>query len=401
MYEELTILALFIFLYSLIAGRIERSALSGPIIFVATGIMVGPMALGWLDGREIRDEMRLLADLTLALILFVDAANANLAVLNKQYKLPFRMLAFGLPGAIVLGFGAALLIFDALTIYEAAILAVMLAATDAALGKAVITDPSVPPSIREGLNVESGLNDGLCVPILFVFLALALDPDSKGFGTGAPLLLLLQEVGVGLVVGIGLAATGAWLLKYWSHKGSGTEVWMQVTVPGLAIGCFALTQELHGSGYVAAFAGGIVFGLLTGKSTHKYVFAAEGVGEMLAAITWLFFGVAIVTRLVSHITWEVAVYSLLSLTIVRMLPIYVALVGSGEPAHNRLFLGWFGPRGLASIVFAIIVFDSGLPGAELMVLVVVSTVFFSLIAHGVSAKPLVKWLVEKGAAGSD
>jgi NhaP-type Na+/H+ or K+/H+ antiporter len=395
MYEELAILALFVFLYSLIAGRIERSAISGPIVLVAAGIIMGPIALGWFEGGEIREELRLLADLTLALILFVDAANADLAVLKKRYQIPLRMLLLGLPGVIMLGFGLALVMFDALTIFEAAILATMLAATDAALGKAVITDPSVPARIREGLNVESGLNDGLCVPILFIFIALALNADNEDAGSIAPLLLVLQEIGIGLLVGVGLAAAGAWLLKYSSRNGWVTEIWMQATVAGLALACFAIAQEFHGSGYVAAFTGGIMFGFLAGKSTHKYVLAAEGVGETLAVLTWLLFGVAIIGQLAGLITWKVVLYGVLSLTVVRILPMYVALTGSGEATHSRLFLGWFGPRGLASIVFAVIVLDSGLPGAEMMSIVVASAVFFSLIAHGISAKPLAKWIAAK------
>ena len=399
MYEELAILALFVFLYSLIAGRIERSAISGPIVLVAAGIIMGPMALGWFEGGEIREELRLLADLTLALVLFVDAANADLVILRKRYQVPMRMLLLGLPGVIALGFGVALVMFDALTLFEAAILATMLAATDAALGKAVITNQSVPARIREGLNVESGLNDGLCVPILFIFIALALDAGSDSSRSVTPLLLVLQEIGIGLLVGVGLASVGAWLLKYSSDNGWITEVWMQATVAGLALACFALAQEFHGSGYVASFTGGIMFGFMSGASTHKYVLAAESVGETLAVLTWLLFGVAIIGQLAGLITWKAMLYGVLSLTIIRILPMYAALTGSGESVHSRLFLGWFGPRGLASIVFAVIVLDSELPGAEMMSVVVACTVFFSLVAHGISARPLAKWIAGKEAAG--
>jgi NhaP-type Na+/H+ or K+/H+ antiporter len=195
-----------------------------------------------------------------------------------------------------------------------------------------------------------------------------------------------------MLVGVGLASAGAVLLKYCSQKGWVTDIWMQATVAGLALSCFAVAQELHASGYVAAFTGGIMFGFMTGESTHKYVHAAEGVGETLALLTWLLFGIAIAGQLADLITWQVALYALLSLTIVRVLPMVVVLAGSGESIKSRLFLGWFGPRGLASIVFAIIVLDAGLPGAEMMSIVVVTTVFFSLIAHGITAKPLAKWI---------
>ena len=183
MYIELAILALFIFCYSLVAGRLELTAISGPIIFVFAGLLMGPLGLGWFDGDVSRTELRVVADLTLAVILFIDAANADLAILKRQFRIPSRMLLLGLPGAIFLGTIIASIMFDTLSIFEAAILGTMLAATDAALGKAVVTNKAVPAEIRQGLNCESGLNDGLCVPVLFVFIALALGSGTEG-GSG-------------------------------------------------------------------------------------------------------------------------------------------------------------------------------------------------------------------------
>jgi NhaP-type Na+/H+ or K+/H+ antiporter len=157
---------------ALMAGRIERSIISGPIIFVTVGFLLGPMVFGWFPGDESRQTLRTLADLTLALFLFTNAANADLGTLKRKAGIPARLLLIGLPGSIALGFGLALVMFDVLSVLEAAMLGTMLAATDAALGKAVVTNKAVPDSLRGGLNVESGLNDGLCVPILFVFIAL-------------------------------------------------------------------------------------------------------------------------------------------------------------------------------------------------------------------------------------
>ena len=194
MYVELAIVALFIFIYSLVAGRIERSAISGPMVFVTAGFLIGPSAFGLLNGDASSSDLRTMADLTLALILFIDAANADMSILKRQYRIPARMLLLGLPGVIALGFGFAVLMFDGLSIYEAAILATMLAATDAALGKAVITNKAVPARIREGLNVESGLNDGIFVPILLFFIALAVSVDG-GASSSSALLLVAQELG--------------------------------------------------------------------------------------------------------------------------------------------------------------------------------------------------------------
>jgi NhaP-type Na+/H+ or K+/H+ antiporter len=395
MYIELAIFALFVFFYSLVAGRLERAATSGPIVFVVSGFLMGPLVLGWFDGDVGRVELRVLADLTLALILFIDAANADLATLKRQFRIPARMLLFGLPGVIFLGTVTAALLFDALSLFEAAILGTMLAATDAALGKAVVTNKAVPPQIREGLNIESGLNDGLCVPILFVLIALTLGGDSEGGSAMLALTLVAEELGIGLVVGVGLSAIGTWAFRWCQDKGWVTEIWKQITVVALAFACFTVAQSLHGSGYIAAFTGGLFFGFKAKDATHDLVLAAEGTGETLAMMTWFLFGATVIGQSFEHFTWEMLVYALLSLTVIRMLPIYLALTGTGERTASKFFLGWFGPRGLASIVFAIIVLNEGVPGGQFIAMVVVLTVFLSLVAHGVSANPLAKLMGQK------
>jgi NhaP-type Na+/H+ or K+/H+ antiporter len=397
-YIELAVLALFVFCFSLVAGRLERAVVSGPMLFVLAGLLMGPLWLGWFDGDATSTELRVLADLTLATILFIDAANADFGTLKRQFRIPSRMLLVGLPGAIFLGTLFAALLFDVLTLYEAAILGTMLAATDAALGKAVVTNKAVPARIREGLNIESGLNDGLCVPILFVFIALAVGTGSEEGGTPLALKLVAEELGIGLAVGLGLTAIGTRLLRWCLSKGWVTEIWTQVIVVALAISCFSVAQSLHGSGYIAAFTGGLLFGFRAKEATHKMVLTAEATGETLALMTWMLFGAMVIGQSAQYFTWEMLVYALLSLTVIRMLPIYLSLAGTGETTASKLFLGWFGPRGLASIVFAIIVVNESVPGGEFVAMVVVLTVFFSLVAHGVSANPLATLLGRKEGA---
>ena len=403
MYIELAIFALFVFCYSMVSGRLERAPASGPIVFVAAGFFMGPLMLAWFDGSISRSELRVLADLTLALILFIDAANADLAILKRQFRIPSRMLLIGLPGVIVLGTLTAALLFDTLSLFEAAILGTMLAATDAALGKAVITNQAVPKQIREGLNFESGLNDGLCVPILFVFIALALGggSGSEGGGTAHAIQLVVEELGIGLAVGLGLTAVGTWALGWCHAQGWVTDIWKQVTVVALAIACFAVAQSLHGSGYIAAFTGGLLFGYKAKESTHRLVLASEGTGETLALLTWFVFGATVIGQSFQYFTWEMLVYALLSLTVIRMLPVFLSLSGTGESTASKLFLGWFGPRGLASIVFAIIVINKDVPEGKFIAMVVVLTVFLSLVAHGVSANPLAKLLGQKEGKKAD
>ncbi len=396
MYVELAILALFIFIYSMVAGRIERSAVSGPMVFVVAGFLLGPYGIGWLKGSATSENFRTLADITLALILFIDAANADMSVLKRQFRIPSRMLLLGLPGVIALGFGFAVLMFDGLSLFEAAILATMLAATDAALGKAVITNKAVPARIREGLNVESGLNDGICVPIVLFLIALEVGGE-HGQSESSALMLIAQELGIGMAVGLGLAFVGISLLHWCIKQGWVTKIWMQVTVVGLAIASFAVAQSLHGSGYIAAFTGGLLFGYLAKDATHKLVLAAEGTGETLALVTWMLFGGLVIGPTLKFLNWEVVLYALLSLTVIRMVPIFLSLAGTGESVASRLFLGWFGPRGLASIVFAIIVINAEVPGGEFLAQVVIFTVFISLVAHGITARPLARWIARKEA----
>lgn len=401
MYIEFAVLAIFVFIYSIVAGRTEKSIVSGPIVFVASGFILGPMGLVWLDGVVPDNSLRVLADLTLATFLFIDAAGANFGVLRKQFNIPARMLLIGLPGAMLLGTIAAALMFGSLTIFEAAILGVMLAATDAALGKPVITNKAVPARLREGLNIESGLNDGLCVPFLLVFIALAAGGAGHGEGgVGLALQLVAEELGIGLLVGVGMTLVASALVIWCRKRGWISKIWIQVTTPALAIACFAVAQSVHGSGYIAAFTGGLTFGLVMKHHVHDLVHAAEGLGETLALMTWLLFGAVVVGQSLEYFTWPMLIYAILSLTVIRMLPIFLSLAGTDEAPHSKLFLGWFGPRGLASIVFAIIVVNSEVQGARFLAMVVVLTVFLSLILHGISANPLARWIAGKEGASA-
>ena len=390
MYESLAVIAVFAFIYSVVAGGVEKTVVSGPMVFVTFGLLFGPLGLGMLTFDATNSDLRVLADLTLALILFIDASNINLGILRRSFQIPQRMLVIGLPLIISLGFVVGYLLFDGLTLFELAILATMLAATDAALGKAVITNEAVPANIREGLNVESGLNDGICVPILFLFIALATGTGTEDGSTSLALTLFAKELGIGLMVGLGLTALGTWFIQWCWKQGWISKIWMQLPVVALSVGCFAVAQSLHGSGYVAAFVGGMLFGFIAKRSKHELLHAAEGTGETMALLTWVVFGSAVVGQTYQYFSWQVVLYAVLSLTLIRILPVYLSLSGTGETTESKLFLGWFGPRGLASIVFAIIVLNENLPGGQTLALTVVCTVVLSIFAHGLTANPLAK-----------
>jgi NhaP-type Na+/H+ or K+/H+ antiporter len=389
MYESLAIMGAFVFLYSIASGGIERTPISGAIVFTAFGLIFGPLGLGLLTLEVDAEGLRTLAELTLALVLFTDAATANLGVLKRSFRIPQRLLLIGLPLTILLGFGVGAVVFKGLTLIEIAVLATMVAATDAALGKAVVKDESVPSEIREGLNVESGLNDGMCVPILFVFLALATSAGAEGATSMFALKLVAQQIGIGVVVGLGLTFLAGGLLKLSGGRGWITETWRQLPVVALAVACFAVAQSLRGSGFIASFAGGLLFGWMAKHHKHVLLLAAEGTGDTLALITWVIFGSAVIGKASGYFSWEVVLYALLSLTLIRMVPVFLVLTGMNLRIEEKLFMGWFGPRGLASIVFGVIVLHENLPGGGLMVITVVCTVTLSIVAHGISANPLV------------
>ena len=389
MYETLALIALFALVYSSVAGAIERTWISGPIIFTCFGLLIGPLGLDLLSWETDGETIRSLAEVTLAMVLFTDAAGADMSVLKRTAGLPVRLLLIGLPLTILLGFGFGVLLIDGLSLFAIALLATMLAPTDAALGKAVVTNKAVPDDIRQGLNVESGLNDGICVPILFVFLALALDRAGDAGPWPLAIKLVVEEIGIGLAVGLILTFAAAKLLKTALHRNWLTATWIQIPVVALALSCFAVAQLLGGSGFIAAFSGGLLFGALAKTERDQFLLAAEGTGDTLALITWIIFGSAVVGQAIGHFSWVILIYAALSLTVIRILPVFLALIGSGVKTEGKLFIGWFGPRGLASIVFAVIVIDSKLPNAELIAMTVVCTITLSIIVHGITANPLV------------
>lgn len=394
MYENLAIMAAFVFLYSVASGGLERTSINGAIVFTAFGLALGPLGLGILNFSVNREGLSTLAELTLALVLFTDSSNANLSVLKPSFHIPQRLLLIGLPLTILLGFGVGVLLFDGLTLFEIAILATLLAPTDAALGKAVVTDESVPSNIRESLNVESGLNDGICVPILLLFLALATGTAGGDTSTFA-LKLVAEAIGIGVAVGVVMTLIGVFLIRQCAARNWITQSWRQLTVVALAVTSFAVAQWLGGSGFIACFVGGLLFGSIEKKHKPKLLLAAEGTGDTLALITWVVFGAVVIGQSVDAFTWEVVLYAVLSLTVVRMLPVFLTLSGMDLGADEKLFMGWFGPRGLASIVFAVIVLNDNLPGGSTIAMTAVCTIVLSIILHGLSAKPLVAALAAK------
>ncbi|WP_429131377.1 cation:proton antiporter [Aeromonas dhakensis] len=390
-YQNLAVIAAFLLIYSLIAGCFESRLINGPLLFLLMGWLLGPGGIELLSLSIDSDGIKLLAELTLVIVLFSDAANTNWQVLLANRSLPIRLLLIGLPLTLLAGALFGHWLFPDLPLLEMAILSTILAPTDAALGKAVVSNPAVPAPIREGLNQESGLNDGICVPVLLLLLAL-IAPTEQHSGTGLlAITLLLEEIGIGLLVAWGLTSLTLRLLKASYLNGWQLPLWRQLTMPGLALLCFALAQTLGGSGFIAAFVGGLLMGRKLGEHKHAYLDSCEGYGDLLSVVIWMVFGATLMPMLTELLHWQYWLYAAASLTLLRMVPVWLSLLGTGLRLELKLFIGWFGPRGLASIVFAVMVLQNepALLGQRPIIATVLCTIILSVILHGLTANPWV------------
>ena len=371
-----------------ISQRLSGTPITPAMLFVAFGLLVGPEVLDGVDLESSSGTVRTLAEATLALVLFCDASRVDLARLRRAADVPLRLLGIGLPLTIALGALAAAAIFAELTFWEVVILAVVLAPTDAALGQAVVTDERVPQRIRQGLNVESGLNDGICVPLLFAAVAAA-DvgseiADGRNAGT-----LLLEELGYGAVGGVVAGLLVAGIVVQAGRRDMIAPAWRPVIPIAGAVLAYGIAIALHGSGFIAAFVAGGVFRAALRRDPEEINRLTEEVGYVLDGVTFVLFGAILLGPALTALSWELALYAVLSLTLVRMIPVAIAMAGSHARIPTIGFLGWFGPRGLASIVFAVIVIEeSHLPHEGLIVLAIYLTVGLSVFAHGLTAAPL-------------
>ncbi|MFL5859744.1 MAG: cation:proton antiporter [Solirubrobacteraceae bacterium] len=358
------------------------------MVFVAVGLIAGPLVLDDIDPSTSGSAVRALAEATLALVLFSDAARIELRKLRKERLLPERLLGIGLPLTIAGGGLIGLAIFPSLTVTEALVLAIILAPTDAALGQAVVTNPRVPGRIRQALNVEGGLNDGICVPLLLIVLATA-EAESHTTGSGEAARIVIEEIGYGLLAGVGVGALVAAVIIHAGRRKLIAEPWLQtVTVAGAFL-AYGMAAGLGGSGFIGAFVAGMSFGHIVRRDTQPLTVFTEDLGQLLNGVTFIMFGAVLLGPVLENLDWSAVLYGLLSLTLVRMIPVGLGLIGAHARPQSVAFLGWFGPRGLASIVFAVIVVeDSHLPHVATILSATYVTIGLSILLHGLTAAPL-------------
>lgn len=393
---ELLFFLIMLFLVALISRKIDNLPVSAQMIFIFAGMVAGYFLTGFVDVREppISTVVLIIAEVALVLVLFTDASQVKLGAL-KSNLLTLRLLSVGLISTIILGILAATAIFTDLTFWEAAIIGIVLAPTDAALGQIVVKNKKIPERIRKALEVESGLNDGLCVPFLLVFIAIGLAEETFS-PMGYFIEVALAQIGLGALVGLGVGIIGAGVVIKYRDKGWITPEYQRIAFLVLAVISFLLADEIGGSGFIAAFVGGLATGYITRDAGKVLIDFAEAEGQFLNLTVFFILGI-IIAGLLPFITWQIVLYAILSLTIIRILPVALSLMGTKVDISSTLFMGWFGPRGLASVVLALIALEEleSFPGEETFILVIFVTVLFSVVAHGVTALPLSRRYVKK------
>jgi len=375
--------------WSLVARVLHSAPVTGPMVMTLAGLALA--GTGMLDTESAVAVTHALAELTLIVVLFSDASRIDLRHLSRDFRIPRQMLLVGLPGAVLMGTLIGVVLFPEIGFWTAALLAAILAPTDAALGEAVVSSEKVPLRIRESLIVESGLNDGLALPVVLLLACFA--GVSNGIDTASGWLAFgAAQICFGVLVGAAVGFLGAWLMQQSIARGWLGEQWQGIAALALAGIAWAAAESIHGNGFIAAFVGGLVFGEKLCRPAQFLFEFAETEGQMLVLGTFALFGAILLPTALAQLSWPVIAYALLSLTIVRMVPVLLSLSGLRLQLTTKLFLGWFGPRGLASILFALLIAEKTMiMHMETLSTIVFVTVLFSVLLHGVSAGPLSNW----------
>ena len=382
----ITAFIVLVFFYSLVSRRLEHTVITAPIVFTAMGVLLILAISGLHDLNMKRETFLELAEVGLVMLLFADASRINLKTLRSKERLPLRLLSIGMLLTILLGAIAAHLIFPQLSLWEAGILAAILAPTDAGLGQVIVHSPRVPLRVRQALDVEAGLNDGLSVPFLLFFIAVS------QIGTeGAHQVLLNyigEQLGMGALVGLAIRLAGGWLLGQSRRQGWMAESVQQLGLVTLPILSILACEPVGGSMFIAAYVAGLAVQVGFRDASALSVEFIDGWGQLFDYFVFFLFGL-LVALAFKHFSLVHVLYAILSLTVVRMIPVAVAVIGTHLSSATVLFMGWFGPRGLASIVLGLVFLEqeTHLPGEETIKLVVMATVMLSIFAHGFSALP--------------
>ena len=378
--------------YALFALWLGRFSITMPMLFVFAGAFFGAYGFGLIEFSFTTPDIERWTEITLALLLFADASTLNFNQVKDDASWPGRLLLFGMPLIILLGGLLAFILFPDERIGFALLLGTILAPTDAALGMPIFNNPRVPVRVRRALNVESGLNDGIASPLVVLFVALAL--EEMGNIGGNWVASALSEIAIGCGVGILIGLSGGWLFRKAAEKNWTSNTARQIGNPALAMMVFFGAKLLHGNGFVAVFVAGILFGYATQNLLHEATEFTEITGTLMSLFVWAIFGATIVIPLFQNFNIKALVYALLSLTVIRMIPVAIAMIRTRTRIDTKLIMGWLGPRGLASVVFTIIALEAGHEAnvpTDNLVAMAGWTILLSVLLHGISALPLANW----------
>lgn len=384
------VLAIVTICYALVSAKLENSIVTPPMVFTGLGVLIALTTPQLVEAESAVELLEIVAEITLVIVLFIDASRIKLPLLIKDYRIPLRLLGMGLPLTILLGALIAKLVFPEFSLWEVMLLSAILAPTDAALGQAVVSSPKVPQKIRQSLNVESGLNDGIVLPL--VMLCAAFAGASGGEGGGSWLGYWLKQVTLGPLVGVGVGWFGGNLLERAKNASWLNRDFQQLSGVSLAMLAWSGAILIGGNGFIAAFVAGMAVSCHADKIGDSMREFGEAEGQWLALATFLLFGMVAGLPVFKEFQVGYLIYAVLSLTVIRMIPVTLSLLGLGFHGPTYWFVGWFGPRGLATLLFALLVVSKfDVPQGDQIFNIGVFTVLLSILAHGLSAVPGASW----------
>jgi NhaP-type Na+/H+ or K+/H+ antiporter len=386
--ETALVLTVLVLCYAAVSGLVRRWYLAPALIFVVLGVVLGPSCLGWIEAGSDTKGFNILSELALTVILFNQASTLNLQNAFRRGHLPLRLMAIGIPVTFVLNTAVGVSVLPVLPFWEAVCLAVIVAPTEVALLDALLEDRRIPERVRHALSIESGLYDGFALAALLAALALAseqTDPAAVRWAWFA-----FRTEFASLAVGVLIGVIGGVVISRSSARGWMSGTWAQLATLALALVCFGLGERLHGSGFVTAFVGGLTYAVILRRNGTQTAATqvSDAAGQVLELLVFALFGAVAVVPAWRNAGWRVVVFAAVVLIVVRSAALVIALAGSGLPRRSKLFMGWFGPRGIGTLVLGLIVIEKGeITQGTLITQAAVVIVTLSLILHSVTAAP--------------
>lgn len=392
--ESAFVLTLLVLAYAVVSGLVVRWYVAPALIFIAAGLLLGPSGFGILEIAPDTDTFTIVAQLALTVILFNQAAELDLRTVLRRGHESFRLILIGIPLTIGLGTVTALLVLPVMPVWEAVCLAAIVAPLEVTLIEALLEDRRIPERVRHALAVESGCYDGFALAALFAALALASN-RSEAAPSGWGWFLIRAELlslGAGALVGV----IGGLLITRSFQRGWIGDTWAQLATVAVALLCFQVGEMFHGSGFVAAFAGGLASAVVAQRTgTHVPRQVSDAAGHLLELLVFAMFGAAAVVMGWRDADWRVVVFAVVAVFVVRVIAVWIALLRTDVPTRSRLFLGWFGPRGIGTLVLGLLVVKEGaIEQTDLITQTVVVSVTLSLVVHSLTA-PLGIWWVQR------